>query len=59
VRGEAIIGVLDDEITGAARKRPILDLALCAGTDANHIAHFRKMVGSHGALRPFTRPDFN
>jgi hypothetical protein len=36
VRGEAIIGVLDDEMTGVARKRPILDLALCAGTDANH-----------------------
>jgi len=53
VRGETIIGVLDDEITGVARKRPILDLALCAGTDANHIAHFRKMVGSHVGFTPF------
>jgi hypothetical protein len=42
--GLAGIGVLDDEITGVPGKRPILDLALCAGTDVNHIADFRKMV---------------
>jgi len=53
VRGEAIIGVLDDEITGAARKRPILDLALCAGTDANHFGDINEMVGSHVGFTPF------
>jgi hypothetical protein len=26
--------------------RPILKFALCAGTYADHIAHFRKMVGN-------------
>jgi hypothetical protein len=30
-----------------AGKCPILDLTLCARPNANHIAHFRKMVG-HG-----------
>jgi len=35
--------------TGVARKRPILDLALCAGTDANHFGDINEMVGDRVA----------
>ncbi len=43
------IDVLDYEVAGVAGERPIFDLALRARADADHIAHFRKMVGNRVA----------
>jgi hypothetical protein len=40
---------LNDEVTGVAGERPIFHRALRTRTEADHIAHFRKMVGDRMA----------
>jgi len=44
----AWIGVLDDEITGIAGERPIIEFALCARADIDHLVEITEMVGNRG-----------
>ncbi len=41
----ARVGVLDDEVAGVTRERPVLQFALRARANGDHVADFSKMVG--------------
>jgi hypothetical protein len=45
----AWIGVLDYEIAGITRERPVFELAFCSRTNADHIGNFNEMVANHVA----------